>query len=323
MGSQRALSWVVGGALVLAACRAPPLAHPTAAGSVAAGEESVQVAITVDDLPIHGPDFVGVDRVSIADRLLAAFRAHRLPPVYGFVNGKKADEHPESVAVLRHWLAAGNPLGNHTYSHFSLTEKSLVDYLADLEKGEAILRTLETDECVWRVFRYPFLLEGDTLDKREAVRRYLRDHQYAIAEVSIDADDWAWNAPFARCTDRHDPAALAELRRGYLQTHVDELRYIREVTRLLMGRPVKQVLLLHIGAADADAIEDLLGAYEREGVHWIDLPTALADPFYGLDPHEPSRAGVAFPYALARARGVKLPPPPPRPAQDKLEATCR
>ena len=27
-----------------------------------------------------------------AERLLAAFRAHGLPPVYGFVNGKKADE---------------------------------------------------------------------------------------------------------------------------------------------------------------------------------------------------------------------------------------
>ena len=86
---------------------------------------------------------------------------------------------------------------------------------------------------------------------------------------------------------------------------------------------MKQVLLLHIGAADADAIEALLTAYEHEGVRWIDLPTALSDPFYSLDPRRPWKNGAAFPYAIARARGVKLPPPPSRPAEDKLEATCR
>ena len=37
----------------------------------------------------------------------------------------------------------------------------------------------------------PFLHEGETLEKREAVRRYLAEHRYAIAEVTIDAHDWA------------------------------------------------------------------------------------------------------------------------------------
>jgi hypothetical protein len=186
-----------------------------------------------------------------------------------------------------------------------------------------VLRGLEPDESTWHVFRYPFLFEGDTLEKREAVRRYLGEHHYAIAEVSVDGDDWAWNPPFARCTDRPDAAALTELRRGYVATHVDELRYMRTVTRKLAGHPVKQVLLLHVGAADADAIDDLLTAYEREGVRWIDLPTALSDPFYAIDPHRPWRAGAAFPYAVARARGVTLPPPPPRPQEDKLATTCK
>jgi peptidoglycan/xylan/chitin deacetylase (PgdA/CDA1 family) len=317
-------SWIAGAALVLASCSARPPASSTPLASAASAPDGpVEVAVTVDDLPLHGPDFAGIDRVAIADGLLAAFRAHHLPPVYGFVNGKKVDEHPESLAILRRWLAAGNPLGNHTYSHPSLTDSAVSDYLADLAKGEAVLRALEPDEATWRFFRYPFLFEGDTLEKREAVRRHLSEHRYTIAEVSIDGDDWAWNPPFARCTERHDTAALAELRRGYVQTHVDELRYMREVTCLLAGRPVKQVLLLHVGVADADAIDELLTAYERRGVRWIDLPSALGDRFYAFDPHRPWRAGAAFPYAVARARGITLPSPPKRPAEDKLEATCR
>lgn len=281
------------------------------------------MAITVDDLPVHGPSFDGIDRVEIAERLLAAFRAHKVPPVYGFVNGKKVDDDPASVAVLRRWVEAGHPLGNHTYSHASLNAVELPAYLADVDRGEEILRRLVRDEATWKVYRYPFLFEGPTIEKREGVRRHLAGRGYAVAEVTIDGDDWAWNPPFARCTTQGDRGALAELRRGLVETHVDELRYMREVTRALAGRDVKQVLLLHVGAAEADAIDELLTAYEREGVRFIDLRSAMADPFYNEDPARPSRAGAAFPYQLAKARGVTLPPAPKRPAEDALEGMCR
>src|SRR5579863_9010391 len=40
--------------------------------------EPIQVAVTVDDLPVHGPMPPGVTRLAIAERLLAAFAAHHL-----------------------------------------------------------------------------------------------------------------------------------------------------------------------------------------------------------------------------------------------------
>ena len=282
------------------------------------------MAVTVDDLPVHGPLAPGIDRVQIADRLLEVFRGHRLPPVTGFVNGGRLVEEPASEAVLRHWVAAGNPLGNHTYSHISLLEASLEAYLADLEKGEGILRRLIPDGAAWKVFRYPFLFEGDTVEKRNGVRRYLAEHGYQIAEVSLEADDWAFNQPFARCAARGDTAAMAELHRTYVEAHVEELGRVRELTRRLAGRDIAHVLLLHIGVADADAMEDLLTAFERVGVRWIDLATALADPFYAQDPALLVRYGAAFPYLVAKARGVT--PPPPifaRGLEAQLEKVCR
>jgi peptidoglycan/xylan/chitin deacetylase (PgdA/CDA1 family) len=315
-------SWTILAGLLGLSCHASPgtPARPATAAPLS-------VAITVDDLPVHGPLAPQSSRVLIADRLLEAFRRHHLPPVTGFVNGHHVVDEPATEEVLRHWIAAGNPLGNHTYSHVSLLKASLDEYFADLEKGEDVLRRLMpagAGDGAWRVFRYPFLFEGDTAEKRNGVRRYLGEHGYRIAEVSIEADDWAFNQPFVRCAERGDTATMGELHRELVAAHVEELGRMRELTRRLAGRDVAHVLLLHIGEADADAMDDLLTAFEKAGVRWIDLPTALADPFYAQDPAVLARWGAAFPYLVAKSRNLTTPPPIfARGLEQRLERVCR
>lgn len=137
------------------------------------------------------------------------------------------------------------------------------------------------------------------------MRSYLAEHRYVIAPVSIDGDDWAFNGPYARCSD---PTQRAELRREFVEVQVDELLRMHALTGQLMGRSVPQVLLLHLGVADAEAMEALLSAYEQAGVRWVELPYALADPFYSLET-APARFGAALPYRVAKARGLKTGPP--------------
>lgn len=269
------------------------------------------------------------------ERLLAAFQAHAVPRVYGFVNGGRGEQDgaPPGTsaleAVLRRWVAAGHPVGNHTWSHINLLKVSLPEYLADIERNEPLLERLMAEAAPparglsWKMFRYPFLFEGDTVERHHAVRAYLGQRGYTVAEVTIDAEDWAFNGPFARCVTRGDRAALEILRERLVAAHVDELRRMRELTWRLEGREVPHVLLLHAGVADADAVEALLTAYEREGVRWIDLPTALADRFYAQDPAQPARFGAAFPYLVARARQMTFPPSALLPANAQmLAAVC-
>ena len=270
--------------------------------------EPIQIAVTVDDLPVHGPTPPGVTRLAMTERLLVAFAAHHLPPVYGFVNGKRVDDDPETEAVLRRWVAAGHQLGNHSWSHPSLNSTALDAYLADVRRGEEILARVAPRQT-WKVFRYPFLQQGDTAEKRDGVRRFLEEAGYVVADVTIDADDWAFSPPFVRCAERGDQSTLTLLRRSFVREHVEELRRIRTVTRTLAGREVPQVLLLHAGAADADGIDALLTAFEAEGARWVSLRAALADPFYTPATHTPVPFGSALPYLLARERGLKTDPP--------------
>jgi hypothetical protein len=46
-----------------------------------------QLAITMDDLPVHGTLPPGETRLSVAQKILAAFKAAGVPEVYGFING--------------------------------------------------------------------------------------------------------------------------------------------------------------------------------------------------------------------------------------------
>src|SRR5271168_1713412 len=93
-----------------------------------------QVSFTFDDLPAHGPMPPGVTRREVIDSILATLKQEKMPPVYGFVNGKKVDDEPFQVEVLEDWVKDGQPLGNHTWSHPSLEKESAQEFITDIVK---------------------------------------------------------------------------------------------------------------------------------------------------------------------------------------------
>ena len=67
----------------------------------------------------------------------------------------------------------------------------------------------------WRWFRYPYLHEGDTLEKRRAVRAFLSTNGYRIAQTTLDFEDYLWNSAYARCWMRKDETSIQWLRESY------------------------------------------------------------------------------------------------------------
>ncbi len=249
----------------------------------------LQVAITVDDLPAHGPVPPGVDRLELHQRLLAAFEAHHVPRVYGFVNGRGVAEHEDRRAALDAWVAAGHPLGNHTFSHPRLQDVGLDAYLHDIAANEALLAGLMADAPVEPTFRYPFLLEGTDRASTLAIRAHLHSQGYRVAPATIDFYDWAFNPPYVRCLAQHDDAALQALRTTFVQHAWEMLHWSDAAAIQLYGRRIPQVLLLHGGAFDAEMIDPLLTMMEKQGVEWISLDQALQDPVYSQLPLQDGR----------------------------------
>ncbi len=279
-----------------------------------------QVAITFDDLPTHGDLPEGQTRLDIANSILTTLRSQHMPLVYGFINAVQLESEPENIAVLKVWRAAGEPLVSHSYSHPRLNDLTTAEYEADIAKNEPLLTTLMAGQD-WHWFRYPYLQEGETLEKRHAVRVWLQQNGYRIAQVSLNFDDYLWNDPYARCADKHNDKAIDFLRLSYLSTADQYITVFREVTHTLYGRDIPYVLLLHIGAFDAKMLPDLIDLLRRRGFTFTTLPEALKDPAYSEDPDIALEHGGTFQEQVAAARHIKF-PLNSKPTKE-LEATCR
>ena len=279
-----------------------------------------QMAVTFDDLPVHGALPAGMTRLEIAESILETLKREKMPPVYGFINGGRGEEDPISLSVLKAWRGAGQPLGNHTWAHLDLNKESPEEFGAEVLRNEPLLESLMR-KGDWHWLRYPYLHEGDTVEKRRAVRAWAFAHGYKIAEVSMDFEDYLWNEPYARCLAKRDEASMLKLHDSYLAVADQYYGVFRELSQLIYGRDVKYVLLMHVGAFDARMLPELLKLYRAKGVKFIGLPDAMSDPAYRDDPDIGEPTGGAFLELMMQKKKIKF-PPSSKPYKE-LDAMCR
>jgi peptidoglycan/xylan/chitin deacetylase (PgdA/CDA1 family) len=238
-----------------------------------------KIAITFDDLPAHSALPPGETRLDVAQKIIAAFRAAKMPPVYGFVNGSLLEREPDGMAVLGAWTKAGNPLGNHTWSHMNLAQNTVEKFEEDIKRNEPLLSKVGGGHD-WRWFRYPFLSEGETTEKRVAARKLLGQRGYKIAAVTMSFHDYLWNEPYARCKAKGNARAVADLESSYMAAADESISYYRDLSKQLYNRDIPYVLLMHIGALDAEMLPRLLVLYRTRGFEFVTIQEAQRDPFY-------------------------------------------
>jgi peptidoglycan-N-acetylglucosamine deacetylase len=301
-------------ASVSAAARAPPSAP------AAVPQAKTKLALTFDDLPVHGPLPPGTTRADVARSIVATLRSAKAPPTYGFINAKGLQDAPETAAFLEIWRAAGNPLGNHTFSHMDLHTHSVEafeqDALADEPALQAAMGTSD-----WHWFRYPYLREGETIEKHHAIAGFLKEHGYRVAEVTMSFDDYAYNEPYVRCLAHNDSAGLDWLKESYASRAGGALARGPEEARTLYGHDIGHVMLLHVGAFQMVMLPKLMALLEQRGFALVPLAEAQADPAYS-DGDVATTGGATLLERTRTARGM-----PPLAGTDdifaRLNALCR
>ena len=286
-----------------------------------AGLSSAQkLAITFDDLPLNGSLPPGVTRAQTAKDVLAILKKRHVPPVYGFVNAKKLEGNPDGAEALELW-AAKEPVGNHTYAHMDLEQNSAEAFEREIEEDEPLLELLDAKNT-WHWFRYPYLHEGDTLEKRRAIRAYLNAHGYRVAQVTLDWEDYLWNTAYARCVAKNDHTSIAWLRTSYLDTASEFLDLGREQSKLIFGREINYVLLMHLGAFSSTILPDALDLLHKKGFKLVTLEEAESDVAYDTDPDVGLHDAGTLLDQMMLVKQIKYPEHAEKPYKE-IEAVCR
>jgi peptidoglycan/xylan/chitin deacetylase (PgdA/CDA1 family) len=277
------------------------------------------IAVTIDDLPVISTRRDLAARQEITRKLLKHITKAKVPAI-GFVNERQLfpnDKRDEAqVDLLRAWLDAGLELGNHTYSHPSLHNIEVEKYQEEILKGEPVTKELlAKHNKQMRYFRHPYLQTGLTLEIKAQISEFLAKHGYTIAPVTIDNSDWVFARAYDNAFSRNDKAAMKRIGAAYVPYLEAKMDYWERQSIKLLGREVKQTLLLHANSINADYFDDIARMLKKRGYEFVTLEEALRDEAYKLPDTFTRRAGISWlhRWALAKGREYILPDEPATP----------
>ncbi|MDB5950909.1 MAG: polysaccharide deacetylase, partial [Massilia sp.] len=227
-----------------------------------AAAHAQSVAFTFDD----GPRLDDTPLLTPQQRnqaMLDALARHKVQAAL-FVTVANGADRPAGRALAKAWGQAGHALANHTMTHPDLNSAalSLEQYQQQVLDCDSVIRTLPGYQ---KWFRFTYLREGNTPEKRDGMRAFLKQQGYRNAYVSLDTSDWRFDDKLREVLTKNPQADLAPVRQLYL-AHVRQraLAY-RALSQQLQGRDIPQVILLHHNLINALWLDDVIAQFRAMG----------------------------------------------------------
>jgi peptidoglycan/xylan/chitin deacetylase (PgdA/CDA1 family) len=203
--------------------------------------------------------------------------------------------------VLSSWNDAGHLIANHTYSHpnFNIKTVSLKDFEFELLQNDTIINKYSN---YIRYFRFPYLKEGNTEEKVNGFRQFLKQNEYKNGNVTIDASDWYIDSRLVKRLKENPEADISGYRDYYKNHLFNRATFYDSLAFQLTNRRINHVILLHHNLAAALFLDDLIKHFEANGWEVMNADDAYQDPIYEESP-DTIPAGESLVWALAKNSG--------------------
>ncbi|MEL7485862.1 MAG: polysaccharide deacetylase family protein [Pseudomonadota bacterium] len=241
-------------------------------------ETEKRIALSFDDAPRgDGFMFSGEERT---DALIAALEAADVEQAAMFVTTRQIDGEIAFERIIK-YARAGHVIANHSHSHPWLHRTRTDDYIADIDRAEQALNDFP-GRRPW--FRFPFLDEGRTVEKRDTVRAALADRGLMNGYVTVDTFDWHMEDITRRalrdggCFDREKAGAL------YVEMFVAAAEHFHALSLAALDRAPAHMMLLHENDYAALFVGDLVDGLRKAGWEIISADEAYTDPLAQTEP---------------------------------------
>lgn len=229
-----------------------------------------ELAITFDDAPRAATGYL--DGPSRAKMLINKLKKHRVNQAAFFAVSKNLDA--EGKERLQAYAEAGHIIANHTYSHPDFNKLELDDYIQNFVQADHALSEFKN---MRKWFRFPYLREGDTKEKRDGMRDKLAELGYINAYITLNNYDWYIEDLFQKAISNGHDVDLKKLSQFYVDVIVKGIDYYDQLSIKYLTRSPKHVLLLHEMDITALFIGDLVDELRTRGWKIISPEAAYTD----------------------------------------------
>ena len=259
---------------------------------------SKEIAITFDDSPRHAKGYF--DGNTRSKKLIDELRSHQVKQVAFFSVSDRLNK--EGIERLNRYAKAGHIIANHTHSHPNINQLTLENFSKDFLMAHNKLKSFDN---YFKLFRFPYLREGDTRLKRDGMRQLLQEHGYRNAYITLNNYDWYIEVLFQRAIKRGEDVDMGRMKAFYVDMLMESIEYYDQMAVSRLGRSPKHVLLLHEMDISALFIGDLVDELRKRGWSIISPLEAYNDEIadYQIDTplkYNPGRVGE-----IARDKGQK------------------
>jgi hypothetical protein len=233
------------------------------------------------------------------EKILEAFDRYKIKGAL-FVCGKRVDS-TEGKALLQSWDDRDHLIANHTYSHRNYNDIPVDAFQEDVIEVESLLLPLKNFR---KLFRFPYLKEGDTIDRRDQMRSFLKEKGYHHGHVTVDASDWYVEErmlKFLKENPKADERDLDRYKKFYLNHIWERAQYYDGLSKKVFGRSIKHTLLIHHNLLNALFLRDLMKMFEDKGWKLISAKDAFEDPLFVYQPNI-LPAGESLIYGAAKEK---------------------
>jgi peptidoglycan-N-acetylglucosamine deacetylase len=258
---------------------------------------AANISFTMDDPEVN--ESLLFSPIERDKKILNAFEHFQIE-VALFVCGMRIDN-PQGKILLQNWDKNGHLIASHSYSHYYFNSKQMnfEIYRDDFLKVEPLLVGLKNFS---KFYRFPYLKEGDTKEKRDQMRSVLKEHGYAQGYVTIDASDWYIDGRLRERLKADPKADLRPYRDFYLKHMWNRSVFYVELAKKVYGRDINHTILIHHNLLNALFLKDLLQMYKDKGWKIISARDAYKDPVFKLEPNIVP-AGESIVWASAKESG--------------------
>ncbi len=252
--------------------------------------EGLRLHLTLDDAPWQtrrGEPPPPAAEVRALNHTILEHLDSREVPASVFFNCDRLADGDDAIAA---WRGGGHVVGNHTAGHARLDLVGCQAWLAEVDGCHEVLTASLVASPTW--FRYPYLNHGTTEALRDEAVAGLAVRGYRNAPVTVATSDWV--LAFAYVDAHGDEVLREQIGRRYVEHMVASVDAGREMARLVTDREVRHTVLVHVNVLNAEWLDDVLDAFGARGATFVDLPTAMADPVYGLENRYAGGGGVSW-----------------------------